>query len=65
MNNYSQTVRPLAIVTPLGPDVLLMNSLRGHEGISQLFSFNLNLQAEIATRVSFDKIVDTFVTVKM
>jgi type VI secretion system secreted protein VgrG len=39
MPTYTQTDRPLIVTTPLGKDVLLLTGFRGHEGISELFSF--------------------------
>ena len=43
---YTQENRPIAIDTPLGEDVLLLQGFTGHEGISRLFSFDLDLLAE-------------------
>ncbi len=42
---YSQANRLLAIETPLGKDVLLLQELVGHEGMSRLFSYELDLLA--------------------
>ena len=39
MTDYTQTDRPLKITTPLGPDIVLISGLHGHEEISQLFVF--------------------------
>ena len=46
MGSYSQTGRPLVVKTPLPADLLLLVGFSGHEGISQLFSFQLDLLAE-------------------
>lgn len=43
---YTQTSRLLAIDTPLGEDVLLLRSFSGHEGISRLFNFSVDLLSE-------------------
>jgi len=65
MPTYTQTDRPLLVTTPLGQDVLLLTSFRGHEGISQLFSFQLDLLAERASEVHFEKIIGESVTVEL
>jgi len=43
--SYTQQNRLLSLDTPLGKDVLLLQDLTGHEGISRLFSYDLNLLA--------------------
>jgi type VI secretion system secreted protein VgrG len=43
---YSQAQRLIAIETPLGEDVLLLQSFTGHESLSQLFHFQLELLSE-------------------
>jgi len=65
MPTHTQHDRPLVVTTPLGPDVLLLTDFRGHEGISQLFSFHLDLLAERETEVRFDKILGENVTVEL
>ncbi len=65
MANYTQTDRPLKITTPLGPDTLLIRGLHGHEEISQLFTFEANLVADLTEDVRFDKIMGQSVTVQM
>ena len=40
---YSQQERLIALTTPLGEDVLLLAGFSGHEAISRLFSFQLDL----------------------
>jgi type VI secretion system secreted protein VgrG len=62
---YTQTDRPLKITTPLGPDILLMRRLHGHEEISHLFDFQLALIADLNNEVRFDAIVGQSVTVEM
>ena len=59
----------LSIQTPLGPDVLLVNSFTGSERLSGLFSFELELLADVQAnkdaQVSADAIVGQPVTVEM
>jgi type VI secretion system secreted protein VgrG len=61
--SYSQLHRLLALDTPLGKDVLLLQSLTGHEGISCLFSYELNLLAYEHSSISFKDIVGQKVTI--
>jgi type VI secretion system secreted protein VgrG len=65
MPNYTQADRPLKITTPLGEDLLLLARLRGHESISQLFDFQLDLLAEAGSEIHFEKILGQKVTVEM
>ena len=65
MPTHTQTDRPLIVTTPLGKDVLLLTAVRGHEGISQLFSFELDMLAERGTEIHFDKILGESVTVEL
>lgn len=62
MPTYVQADRPLAVATPLGKDVLLLVGITGHEGLSQLFSFQLDLMAENKTDVAFDKLLGQKIT---
>ena len=62
MGKYHQSKYPLEVTTPLGTDVLLLIGLSGYEGISQLYSFELELLAEKAADVSFDKLLGQKVT---
>src|SRR5438552_856659 len=57
MATYVQADRPLTVTTPLGEDVLLLVGFTGQEGISQLFSFQLDLLAVNGTEVAFDKLL--------
>jgi type VI secretion system secreted protein VgrG len=57
MATYTQANRPLSVTTPLGEDVLLLIGLSGHEAISQLFSFQLDLMAEDPSKVKFDQLL--------
>jgi type VI secretion system secreted protein VgrG len=65
MPTHIQADRPLIVTTPLGKDDLLLTGFRGHEGISQLFGFQLDLLAERATEIHFDKILGESVTVEL
>src|SRR5215469_3366232 len=65
MSNYTQTNRPLAITTPLGKDVLLLTGFSGHETISRLFNFQLDLLAERGKEIRFDQILGQQVTVEI
>ena len=65
MAEYTQENRPIAVTTPLGPDALLLVGLRGQEGISQLFQFQLDLLAEKTTNVPFDKLLGQQVTIEV
>ncbi len=62
MPEYSQENRIIAIQTPLGDDVLLLQSLTGAEGISRLFAFHADLLSEQPS-ISFDDIVGKRVTI--
>lgn len=53
----TQKNRPMRVETPLGPDKLLMVRCSGTESISTLFSFELELIAELTTEVPFDKLL--------
>ena len=55
--SYTQDGRPLAVQTPLGKDKLLLRGINGQEGMSQLFSFQLEVLAENQTEVTFDKLL--------
>lgn len=65
MATYIQADRPLAVSTPLGPDALLLVGFTGHEAISQLFRYELDLLAENETVVAFDRLLGNRVTVNL
>ena len=65
MPEYTQKNRPLAITTPLGEDILLLKRFQGHEAISQLFDFHVDLLAEAQNDVHFDRILGQSVTVEL
>jgi type VI secretion system secreted protein VgrG len=62
---YTQADRPLAITTPLGKDVLLAIGLRGHETLSRLFTFQVDLLAEVEREIPFDRVVGQNATVEL
>ena len=43
--SYTQTAGQLSLDTPLGKDVLLLTQLDGHEEVSRLFSFHLQMHS--------------------
>jgi type VI secretion system secreted protein VgrG len=63
--SYFQASRPMTVTTPLGPDVMLLVGFSGHEGISQLFRFELDLAAEDQSQVVFDKLLGHKVTINL
>lgn len=65
MPTYTQDNRPLAVTTPLGKDVLLLVGVNGVEGISQLFNFSLDLLAEDADKVDFEKLLGQPISIKL
>ena len=62
--SYTQDHRLLAIDTPLGKDVLLLQEITGYEGISRLFSYDLDLLAYDNDSISFQDIVGQKVSIK-
>ena len=63
MPTYTQDGRFMAITTPLGKDVLLLDTFSGTEGISQLFTFKLGMYAEADSKVVFEQLLGQKVTV--
>src|SRR6266849_10411871 len=59
---YTQANKHISIDTPLGKDVLLLHDFTGHEGISRLFRFHVDLLSE-APSISFDEIIGQRVTI--
>jgi type VI secretion system secreted protein VgrG len=62
---YVQAERPMRVTSPLGQDVLLLVGFSGHEAISQLFSFELEVLATNETEVAFDKLLGQKITVDL
>jgi type VI secretion system secreted protein VgrG len=54
--SFSSEHRICSITSPLGKDVLLLRGLRGTDGISKLFRFELDLVSE-NREIQFDKII--------
>jgi len=61
---YTQDDRLIAIDTPLGKDVLLLSGFSGAEGLSCLFSFELNLLSE-NHKIFFEDIIGKSVTISV
>ena len=61
---YTQDESFIAIDTPLGKDVLLLNGFRGREGLSRLFSFELEMISENHS-LSFEHIIGKNVTLSI
>ncbi len=64
MPQPTQATRNIAIDTPLGKDVLLLRSFSGHEEISRLSEFDLDLLSE-NYEINFDDIIGQNVTIRM
>ncbi len=62
MPEYSQENRIIAVQTPLGDNVLMLQKLTGVEGISRLFTFHLDLLSE-NPNIAFTDIVGQRVTI--
>jgi type VI secretion system secreted protein VgrG len=62
MPEYNQENRIIAVQTPLGDNVLLLQKLTGAEGISRLFTFYLDMLSE-NPNISFTDIVGQRVTI--
>ncbi|MCI0534179.1 MAG: type VI secretion system tip protein VgrG [Verrucomicrobiales bacterium] len=55
----------LSVTTPIGPDVLFPAGLKGHEGISMLFQFQLDLLAAPARTVPFEALLGQDILVSL
>ena len=60
---FEQTNAALSITTPFGADKLLLDSLQGHESLSDLFTFSLSMRSSDASLES-DTIIGAKVSVK-
>jgi type VI secretion system secreted protein VgrG len=60
----TQENRLIAIDTPLGPDILLLRGFTGHEAISRLFSFDLDLLSP-DPEIKFEDIIGQKVTIRV
>jgi type VI secretion system secreted protein VgrG len=65
MATFTQDNRPMAVTTPLGKDVLLLRRFAGHEAMSRLFSFELDLLSEVAPAIDFDAVLGKPVTISV
>src|SRR4051794_9608083 len=65
MSTYVQAARPMAGKNPPGDDALLLHRFPRHQTISQLFRFDLDLLAENATEIAFDKLLGQKITVRL
>ncbi len=63
--SYTQARRLLAFDSPLGKDVLLLQEFKGYEGISRLFSYELDLLAYDNPDISFSRIVGQKVNIAL
>lgn len=63
MSKHSQANRPLQITTKLDPDTVLVEQLAGHESLSELFRFQLDLLAE--QPLPFERLIGQPATVKL
>src|SRR5689334_11381998 len=61
----TQTTRPMAVTTPLGADKLILTGFSAREAISQLFSLQADVVAEITTDVHFDKLLGQPITIRL
>jgi type VI secretion system secreted protein VgrG len=59
----TQKDRPMAVQTPLGPDVLILGGFTGNEGISQLFRFHCDMLAERKKDIPFEKLLGQPITI--
>ncbi len=65
MPEYTQKGRPLRVTTALGKDAFVLNGITGQEGLSQLFSFQLELAAEAQTTIAFDKVLGAPILIEL
>ena len=62
---YTQENRLISLTTPLGDDKLLLAGFSGHEAISRLFSFHLDLLSESTDPIQFADIIGKSVTISV
>ena len=65
MSAYLQLNRPMKISTPLGPEMLLVEGVSGHEAVSDLFEFHVDLVAIRGLMVPFEKLLSQPVTIEL
>ena len=65
MATHTQDNRLMAITTPLGKDVLLLDSFAGKEYLSQLFNFKLGMYTDGTKKIPFEQLLGQKVTVTL
>jgi type VI secretion system secreted protein VgrG len=73
MANFTQANRPMKVKTPLGGDVFLLAGFTGHEAISQLFHYELDLLVEntkkgpgpVPKQIQMDSLLGQSITVEL
>jgi len=69
MPSYTQEGRLISLITPLGPDKLLLAGFSGQEAVSRLFNFHLDLLQETwggpGVTIDFTQIVGQSVTIQV
>ena len=65
MPNYTQENRLLELRTPLGANKLLIRSIDGMEGLSQLFSFRVECFAFNEDEIDFSRLIGQPITVRV
>lgn len=63
--NYTQAGWPLALSTPLGPDLLLISSFEGTEAISRLFRYEISAVSETPGAVEFHKLLGQPLSIRL
>ena len=63
MASLKQADRLMQFSSPLGKDVLLIESLEGAEGISRLFEYHVELLATVDTKIDPKSIIGSKVAV--
>ena len=61
----TQANRPIKVTTPLADDVLLLEKFSGRESISELFRYKLDMLADSAETIAFDKLLGQSVTITL
>ncbi len=62
---FSQFGRLVALTTPLGPDVLLLEKVQGFEALSEPFRFDLDALAVASETIAFDALLGQSATVSL
>src|SRR5262245_27152626 len=65
MPAFTQANRPLAVTTPPGPDVLLLEKISGSEAISELFNFRLDMLSTKSDPLPYGDLLGQKVTVEI